>query len=50
MDRLCGLKDWFFSTTLGKIIKLGLSIYMIVDIMTDAINTKKFSDYATGCN
>ena len=46
---LCKLKDRFFSTTFGKIIKLGLSIYMIADIVTDAINTKKFSDYATGC-
>ena len=48
MDQLCAVKKKFFSTTLGKAIHLGLSIYVIVDMATDALNTMKFANYAKG--
>ena len=49
MDQLCAIKERFFSSLPGKVIQLGLSVYMIADMVTDAINTKKFADYAQGC-
>ena len=48
MDQLCEFKDRFLSSTVGKVMKLGFSLYIIVDMVTDAMNTKKFGTYAMG--